>query len=227
MKPTRVEPPSETCRIKRVARNAAYDLETIYPIIDEALICHVGITSEEGPVVIPMVHWRVENRLFIHGATSSRLMRQLAAGNPACITLTLVDGLVLARSAFHHSMNYRSVVLFGKGSAVEDEVQKGQYMQEFMEKICPGRNDQARPPSAQELKATQVIAFPIDQVSAKIRKGMPRDDAEDMGLGVWSGVVPLRLTAHPAQQDPDQSSDIVMPDNLKQPAVMAFPNAWD
>ncbi|CAM2067488.1 Pyridoxamine 5'-phosphate oxidase family protein [Sulfidibacter corallicola] len=186
---------SPRTRVTRVPKRGHYDHETLYRICDEALICHVGFVFEGKAAVIPTIHWREGNRLYIHGATKSRMLQALARGGEACISITLLDGLVLARSAFHHSMNYRSVVIYAKGQVVEDADTRHRVLMHFVDHVFPGRGQEVRPPNAAELKATQVIGFSIEEGSSKIRVGGPIDDEEDHALPVWAGVIPLTLQA--------------------------------
>ncbi|MBY6261753.1 pyridoxamine 5'-phosphate oxidase family protein [Azospirillum sp. 412522] len=198
-------------RTVRMGDRGSHDVSLIHAIIDEAPICHVGFVDDAvkgrdapSPMVIPTIPWRVGDELMIHGASSSRMLRRLQEGGEACITLSLIDGWVLARSAFHHSVNYRSVMLFGRPRLVSEETEKRAALDALMEKIEPGRSAKVRAPNAQELKATAVLAFPIAEASAKRRSGPPGDDPEDMDHPVWAGVVPLRLAAGEPEQDPAQ-----------------------
>ncbi len=188
-------PPSPRVQVRRLSDRAAYERQTIHAILDEGLICHVGFASEGQPYVIPMLYGRDGERLFLHGSTASRLLRGLEVGAPACLTVTLLDGLVLARSAFHHSANYRSVVLLGRATAITDPTIKAAALRVISEHFLPGRWDEVRPPSAGELSATTVLEVPIQEASAKIRTGPPKDDPEDLALPVWAGVLPLALAA--------------------------------
>lgn len=186
---------TEKTRLKRAPQRAVYDKETVYQILDEALLCHVAFTWDGAPALIPTIHWRIGDHLYLHGASKSRMMMLLADGVPACISVTLVDGLVLARSAFHHSMNYRSVIVYGNGRLVEDPAKKEAVLTQFVEHVIPGRGAEVRGADKTELKATHLIEFDLNEVSAKIRQGGPRDDAADMTLDVWAGTIPLTLTA--------------------------------
>jgi uncharacterized protein len=179
--------------VRRLPERGSYDREQIDAILDEALVCHVGFVSEGKPVVIPTAFGRRGDQVLFHGSAASRMMKTLAGGAEACLTATLLDGLVLARSAFHHSMNYRSVVLFGQCVEIAEPEAKNEALRAISEHLIPGRWAEVRPPSAQELKATRVLALPIGEGSAKIRTGPPRDDEEDMALDVWAGVLPLSL----------------------------------
>lgn len=186
--------PTDRSTVRRLAKRADYDREVVHAILDEGLVAHVGFVTDGQPFVIPMAYGRVGETLYLHGAAASRLLRTLRSGVDACLTVTHLDGLVLARSAFHHSMNYRSVVVFGQASAVEDESAKRDAMKAITEHLTPGRWETARQPSSAELAGTLVLALPITDASAKIRTGGPVDDEEDYSLPVWAGVVPLKLT---------------------------------
>jgi nitroimidazol reductase NimA-like FMN-containing flavoprotein (pyridoxamine 5'-phosphate oxidase superfamily) len=187
-------PLTERNRVARLPERGQYDLETIYTIIDEALTCQVAFAVDGQPYNIPTLHARRGDELLLHGAPRSRLMNQVAAGAPLCIAMTLVDGIVLAKSVFHHSINYRSVVLFGKGRLLESEDEKMAALQSFTEKVLPGRWDDARPPNAAELRVTAVATVRIDSASAKLRTGPPKDEAGDADLPVWSGVLPVKMS---------------------------------
>jgi uncharacterized protein len=185
--------PTDRTRVRRLPDRGAYDRETIVAVLDAGFLCHVGIVEGGSPVVIPTAYARVGDDVVLHGSSRSRMLQVLAAGAPACVTVTHTDGFVMARSAFHHSINYRSVVLFGRGKAVADDAGKYAALEAFMERLHPGRWRAVRPPNAQELKATSVIRIPIEEASAKLRTGGPLDDPEDMALDVWAGVIPLDL----------------------------------
>jgi nitroimidazol reductase NimA-like FMN-containing flavoprotein (pyridoxamine 5'-phosphate oxidase superfamily) len=174
---------------------ANYDRATIDAILDEALVAHVGFAVEGQPYVIPTLHARVGDSVYFHGSSASRTVRALAAGAPMCLTVTLLDGLVLARSAVHHSVNYRSVVVFGQATAVEDMDERMAAIEAFTERLLPGRWSEVRPPTAKELKAIQVLELPLTEASAKLRSGPPLDDEEDYALDTWAGVIPLRMLA--------------------------------
>lgn len=186
-------PSSERTRVRRLAERGRYETETIHAILDEALICHVGFVVNGQPVVIPTIHWRDGDTLYFHGSAASRMLRSLRDGVDACVTVTLLDGLVLARSAFHHSMNYRSVVVFGKAREVRED-EKVRVLDSLVEHVVRGRSKEVRAPNLKELRQTLVLALPIDEASAKIRTGGPVDDEEDYALPVWAGVLPLTLT---------------------------------
>ncbi len=202
--------PTEQNRVRRVPNRGAYDKATIYSIVDAAIICHVGLVQDGEPVVIPTLHVRRGDEILLHGATTSRLMQAAASGQPICLTMTLVDGLVLARSAFHHSANYRSAVIFGRGQAVPMD-EKMAYLLQFTEKLLPGRWDDVRSPNAQELKATTVVAVTIENASAKVRVGPPKDDAEDYALPVWAGVLPIQQQYGALEADPQLTAGITPP----------------
>jgi len=194
--------PTDRTRVRRVPARGAYERETIDAILDETLISHVGFVHDGQPVVIPTLHARVGDRLYLHGSAASRMLRTLERGVPVCATATLVDGLVLARSAFHHSINYRSVVVFGQATLVEPEDERLKALERFTEKLVPGRWPEVRPPSRQELKGTKVLALPLDEASAKVRSGPPIDDEEDYELPVWAGVLPMRTVVEDPEPDP-------------------------
>jgi uncharacterized protein len=187
--------PTEKTRVRRLPKRGHYDPETVSAILDEAFICHVGFVVDGQPYVIPTGFARVDGHIYIHGSSASRMLRSIAEGVDVCLTVTLVDGLVLARSAFHHSINYRSVVILGKAELVEDVDEKNKALEAFTEHIVPGRWADVRWPTDLELKATTVLKLPIHEASAKIRTGGPIDDEEDYELDVWAGVLPLKLVA--------------------------------
>jgi nitroimidazol reductase NimA-like FMN-containing flavoprotein (pyridoxamine 5'-phosphate oxidase superfamily) len=198
--------PTERTRLKRLPQRASYDREVVYQILDEGFICHVGFTVEGQPFVIPTAYGRVGDKLYIHGSAASRTLRALSGGIPVCVTVTLVDGLVLARSAFHHSINYRSVVILGAATMVEAAEEKMTALRAFTDHVIPGRWDDVREPNDQELKGTSVLALPLVEVSAKVRTGPPKDDDEDMTIPVWAGELPLRITAGSPVDDPRLSA---------------------
>ena len=185
---------NEDLLIRRAPQRAAYDRETIHAILDEAKICHVGFVVDGAPVVIPTIHWRDGDTLYFHGSAASRMLRTLRDGVPACVTVTLLDGLVLARSAFHHSMNYRSAVILGVAREVTGREERLQALEALVEHVVPGRSAEIRGPNEAELRQTLVLSLPIKEASAKIRTGGPIDDEEDYAMPIWAGVVPLRLT---------------------------------
>jgi uncharacterized protein len=185
-------PPSERATVRRLPKRAVYDRTQIDAILDDGLICHVGFVAEGQPFVIPTGYVRVGDRIYFHGSAASRMLRTLTEGVDVCLTVTLLDGLVLARSAFHHSMNYRSVVILGQARPVTDPVEKWEALRSFTNHVARDRWEEVRPPTEQELKATSVLALPLDEASAKVRQGPPLDDEEDYGLRVWAGVAPVR-----------------------------------
>lgn len=191
--------PSDRTRVRRLPARGNYDRAVIDAILDEALTCHVGLVKDGAPVVIPTIHWRAGDELFIHGSAASRMLEHAGAGAELCVTVTLLDGIVLARSAFHHSLNYRSVVVFGHARLVTDREQKLAALTQLVNRFSPGRAERVRAPNAQELKATSVLALPLSEASAKVRTGGPIDDEEDLSLPVWAGVIPVRLQTLEAQ----------------------------
>lgn len=195
-------PQTERTTLKRLPKRGVYDRDIVYGILDEGFICHVGFAVDGRPFVIPTGYARVDDQLYIHGSQVSRMLRTLAEGVDVCVTVTLLDGLVLARSAFHHSMNYRSVVIFGRAAIVEHREAKLAALLAFSEHVIPGRWDEVRVPSEQELKATTVLSVPLIEVSAKVRSGPPLDDEEDYALNVWAGVIPLQVVAGEPISDP-------------------------
>lgn len=201
--------------LKRAHRRGVYDRDKVHAILDEALICHIGFVHDGAPAVIPTAHWRDGETLYIHGSSASRMLRALEDGNPACIEVTLADGLVLARSGFHSSFNYRSVVIYATGRKVVGEAEKLAALKLFMEKIAPGRWDELRAPNAQEMKATTVLVFDLKEVSAKIRDGGVEDEAEDMDDPVWAGIVPIRRSFGEPEPDGQLRADISLPAYLK------------
>lgn len=205
-------PPSERVRLRRKRERGSHERAAIDAILDEALIAHVGIADEHGqPFVIPTLHARIGDAVYLHGSTASRTLRALRDGAPACLTVSLLDGLVLARAAMHHSANYRSVMLLGQARVVESEQEKLLALEAIVEHIVPGRSAEARPPSENELKATTVLALGIDETSAKIRSGPPQDDEEDHALPIWAGVIPLVTEAREPQPDPRLDPAIAAP----------------
>lgn len=210
----------------RHRERAAYDRETVHAILDEALVCHLGFVSGGEPVVLPTLHARVGEQLYMHGSTGSGPLRLVAGdGLTVCVTVTLIDGLVLARSAFHHSVNYRSVVVRGRARLLDDDTAKRQALDAVLDKVADGRSGDCRPPTAKELAATAVLALDLDEVSAKVRAGGVADDAEDMELPYWAGVVPLRTTAGRPLPDPDLPADIRTPTYLTGPGQSPELNA--
>jgi hypothetical protein len=203
--------PTERTQLRRLPKRGVFDRETIYKILDEAFVCHVGFTTGGTTFVIPTGYARVGDRLLIHGSSASRMLRTMSDGVEVCATVTLIDGLVLARSAFHHSVNYRSVVVFGVASLLSGEEEKIEALRAFTEHIIPGRWQEVRPPSKSELAATSVLSLPIREASAKVRKGDPVDAEEDYALDVWAGVIPLKLRADAPMNDARLKNGITPP----------------
>jgi nitroimidazol reductase NimA-like FMN-containing flavoprotein (pyridoxamine 5'-phosphate oxidase superfamily) len=192
---SREKAPSERTRVRRIPQRAAYDRATVHAILDEAMTCHVGLSNGEQPIVIPTIHWRVGDELFLHGSAASRMLEHGGDGAPLCVTVSLIDGLVFARSAFHHSMNYRSVVILGRARLVAEREEKLAALSALVNRFSPGRAERVRAPSDLELKATAVLSLPLSEASAKVRSGGPNDDEADLALPVWAGVIPLQLVA--------------------------------
>ncbi len=207
---------TERTRVVRKPDRGRYDREAVYAILDEALVCHVGIVEDGRPVVIPTAHWRDGDRLYLHGSRASRLLRAMGEGAEVCVTVTLLDGLVLARSGFHHSMNYRSVVIFGRADPVQGRAGKLAAMRALMERLAPGRWDELRPPTDKEIRATQIMALPLVEVSAKVRRGPPADDEADYAHPVWAGEVPIMQTTGEPVPDPRLAPGIELPAYLRQ-----------
>lgn len=208
-------PKTSRNHIKRLPERGSYDSQVIYNILDEALICHVGIAQDNQPFVIPTIHARRGDSLLLHGATTSRLLRHIQAGNPICVAVTLLDGLVIARGIFHNSMNYRSVVLFGVGRILDAPADKYEALRVLTERVLPGRWDDARLPSKKELKATTMIEMPIESAAAKLRTGGPKDDAEDYKQEWWAGVIPIEQKFHAPEPDVQLRHGIPVPRYLK------------
>lgn len=207
--------------IKKGVHKAVSDVSKLHAIIDESLIAHVAITNESGPVVIPMLAWRVDDYVYIHGANNSRLLRSLKQGVQTCLTFTLFDGWVLARSAFHHSAHYRSAVVFGQFEMVENNQEKDRLLNHFIEQIAPGRTEEVRLSNEKELKATMLLRIPLTEASVKISIFGVNDDAEDMDIPVWAGVLPYRTIVGPLQACDDLYEGIAEPDYRS-----AYPNRW-
>lgn len=211
----RIEP-TERTTLKRLPKRAEYERHRVYEILDEAFICHVGFVFEGHPYVIPTGYARVGDKLYIHGSAASRMLRTLKEGIEVCVTVTLIDGLVLARSAFHHSVNYRSVVILATAVAVEDAAEKMEALRAFTDHIVPGRWDEVREPDEGELRATLVLSLPLVEASAKIRTGPPIDDEPDYELPVWAGVLPLYLATGEPVADPRLNADTPVPRNVRE-----------
>ena len=206
--------PTARSAVKRLPKRAEYERAAIHQILDEGFVCHVGFVVEGQPFVIPTAYGRVGDRLYLHGSQVSRMLRALRDGLDVCVTVTLVDALVMARSAFHHSMNYRSVVVFGQAVAVEDRGEKLEALRAFSEHVAPGRWDEVRQPTEGEIKATMVLALPLTEAAAKVRTGPPVDDEEDYALPVWAGVLPLRVVADAPVSDPRLPPEIAPPPHV-------------
>jgi len=207
--------PTERTQVKRLPKRGKYDQETVHAILDSAFVCHVGFTVEGQPYVIPTNYGRADDLLYLHGSAASRMLRTLSEGVPVCVTVTHVDGLVLARSAFHHSVNYRSVVILGTARLVEDAAEKMEALRIFTEHVMKGRWDDVRQPTEQEMKATTVLALPLEEVSAKVRTGGPVDDAPDYDLPIWAGVLPLEIVPNALIPDAQRKSDVPIPEYLR------------
>jgi len=193
--------PTARTKVRRLAERGRYDRDTVNAILDEGLVCHMGFAIEGRPWVMPTTYARVDDRLYVHGAAANFALKTLSSGVEACVTVTLIDGLVLARSAFHHSMNYRSVMLFGRAERVLDPQEQFDAMVALVEHLVPGRQHDTRLPRPDELRKTLIVRLSLDECSAKVRTGGPVDDEEDMDLGHWAGVLPLTIT--PGQPQPD------------------------
>ena len=207
--------PTDRTQVKRLPKRGKYDRETVYSILDSGFVCHVGFSVDGQPYVIPTNYGRSGDIVYLHGSAASRMLRTLSEGVPVSVTVTHVDGLVLARSAFHHSVNYRSVVILGTARLVEDPAEKREALRVFTEHVMKGRWDDVRQPTEQELKATLVLALPLEEVSAKVRTGGPNDDAPDYDLPVWAGVLPLETVPKQPVADPNRKNDPAIPEYLK------------
>lgn len=207
-------PKTDRTRVKRLPDRGHYDRDTVYAILDAGLVCHVGYTIDDHPFVTPTACWREGDHLYWHGSSASRMLRAQAGGIPVCVTVTHLDGLVLARSGFHHSLNYRAVMAFGNAEIVTDVDEKRAAMRAFVERVVPGRWDVTRPPTDQELKATSVLRLSLQEASAKVRTGPPIDDDADYTLPVWAGVVPVTLTLGTPQPDPRLADRTASPPSI-------------
>ncbi len=205
----------ERSRVKRAPERGIYDKDVIYEIADEALVCHVGFVQDGQPYVIPTTHARDGDSILLHGATSSRLIRHVQEGHPICVTITLLDGLVLARSIYSHSMNYRSVVIFGHGRLIEGDVETLNALEILSEHVMPGRWEDSRKPNPKELKATAVVAISIESASAKVRSGPPNDEDEDYELPIWAGVLPIQQRYLEPVSDPQLDKSVALPDYIR------------
>jgi uncharacterized protein len=209
------QPPSERTRVRRLPERGVYDRERIDAILDEALICHLAYVDDGHPRVIPTIHARLGDTLYVHGSNASRTLRVARGGAPVAVEVTLLDGLVLARSAFHHSMNYRSVVVYGQAREVADGGEKFEAQRALVEHVVRGRSADARLPNQRELDQTTILAVPLDEASAKVRTGPPIDEDEDLDLRVWAGVLPLSLVPGEPEPDPLLPGDVPLPGYVK------------
>jgi uncharacterized protein len=208
------KPPSERTRVRRLGQRGAYDRETVHAILDAGLLCHVGYVVDGQPYVTPTAHWRDGDYVYWHGSAASRMLRTQIGGVDVCLTVSLLDGLVLARSGFHHSMNYRSVMALGRAELVDEPDAKLHALKVFVDRLVPGRWEQLRAPTGQELKGTTVLRMSLDEASAKVRTGAPVDDEEDYALPVWAGVLPLSVVAGSPIADPRLPLDTPVPDAI-------------
>lgn len=208
-------PPTTRTRVRRLPKRGVYDRAAIHAILDEGLVCHVGFVAEGQPYVIPTNYGRGGDRLYLHGSTASRMLETLRDGVPVCVTVTLLDGLVLARSAFHHSMNYRSVVILGRAVPVTDAAERLTALRAISDHVVRGRWDEIRPPTPDELRQTLVLTLPIEEASAKVRTGPPVDDEEDYALGCWAGELPLVLAPGAPVADPRLRAGTPLPSYLR------------
>lgn len=206
---------TQRTKLKRLPKRGSFDRETVYKILDKAFICHIGFTVDGQTFVIPTAYGRKGDTLYVHGSAASRMMREMSKGIDVCITITLVDGLVLARSVFHHSINYRSVVIFGKAEIVTEESEKNDALFAFTEHLIPNRWNDVREPNSKELKGTTVLKLEITEASAKVRTGNPIDDDEDLNLNCWAGVIPLKMKAEKPIDDSLLGDGIAVPDYVK------------
>ncbi len=213
---------TDRTRVRRLPKRGRHDAGTIHAILDATLVGHLGIVEDGQPFVIPTLVARDGDTVLVHGSSASRTLRVMRGGAPVCLTATLTDALVLARAAFHHSINYRSVVILGTAREIEDEAAKAAALEIFTEKLLPGRWDDCRPPSRLELKGTAVFSLPLTEASAKLRTGPPGDDEEDYALGHWAGIVPLRTVAGAPEPDPGRRADVPVPGYLRARLSDAF-----
>ncbi len=206
--------PTERTRLKRAHYRGHYDRETVYATLDAGLMCHVGYVIDGQPYVTPTAYWRIDDRVYWHGSSASKMLRHLKQGPQVCFTAALMDGLVLARSGFHTSVNYRSVMALGRAELVEGREKKLACLEALLERMVPGRWPELRAPTAQEVKATTVVSLKLEEVAAKVRSGPPIDDDEDMDLDVWAGVVPTPTAIGTPVDDPALKSGLTQPANL-------------
>ena len=207
--------PTEKTRVRRMPERGHYDRETVYRILDAGFICNVGYVIDDQPLVTPTSYWREGDRVYWHGSSASRMLRTIAKGIKACLTVTHVDGLVIARSGFHHSINYRSVMALGVAEPITDDTHKLAALEAFVERLFPGRWAMLRSVNKQELKATTVLSMPLEEVSAKVRVGPPKDDEEDYALPIWAGVLPMSVTTGVPEPDPKLMAGVAMPEHIR------------
>jgi nitroimidazol reductase NimA-like FMN-containing flavoprotein (pyridoxamine 5'-phosphate oxidase superfamily) len=207
--------PTERTRIFRKPARGSYDRDLVHSILDEALICHIGFVQDGQPFVTPTIHARVGETVYLHGANGNRMFRALAEGVDCCLTVSLIDELVLARAAMHHSMNYRSAMVFGTASEVTDPAEKERALRAVIEHVAPGRSDEVRGPDPTELRSTRVLALPIEEASAKVRTGPPGDDDEDMHLSSWAGRLPLAVSSGQPIPAPDLAAHLPVPESVR------------
>jgi uncharacterized protein len=208
-------PPTKQTQVQRLPDRGKYDAETVFAILDAGFVCHVGFVVDGQPFVIPTNYARDGEKLYLHGSSASRMLKTLAGGVQVCVTVTHVDGLVMARSAFHHSVNYRSVVALGRAGMVEDSKEKMRALELFTNHVAPGRWDEVRTPTEQELKATSVLSLDLKEVSAKVRVGGPKDDTEDYALPIWAGVVPLKTVVGTPVDDVKLTAGIAVSESAR------------
>ncbi len=207
-------PSSERSTVKRIPERGVYDTELIYQVLDEALICHIAFATDQGPVAVPTIHARIGGTLYLHGSHASRMMRT-TVDTDVCVAATIVDGIVAARSAFHHSLNYRSVVVFGRPRVVIDPQERTAAFEAIPDHVLPGRWAESRQPTEKEDAATRLLALDITEASAKVRTGPPGDDEDDMGLGIWAGVIPLTVTPGTPEPAPDLEPGVELPPSVR------------
>jgi len=215
--------PSARTTVKRFADRAVYERRTIEAILDEALYCHVAVVHDGSPRVIPTIHARMGDTLYIHGSNASRTLRTVKDGGEVCVVVTLLDGLILARSVFNHSMNYRSVIVYGTTREVTDPAEKWEAQRALVEHVVPGRTADARMPSEKELRQTTILAIPLDEASAKVRSGPSKDAEEDYDLPIWAGEIPLRLEPQPPIDDPRLPPGVTAPDYARRYSRRGMP----
>lgn len=207
--------PTERSRVKRLHERGRYDEESVYAILDAGFLAHIGYVIDGQPYVTPTAYWRRGRHLYWHGSSASRMLRAQAKDIPVCVTVSLLDGLVMARSGFHHSINYRAVMAFGRARIIEDAAEKEAELDYFIERVAPGRLATLRPVEKQELKGTTLIGMEIEEASAKSRSGMPKDDEEDYALDVWAGLVPIRQVVGALETDPKLKAGIAVPPHMQ------------